>query len=68
MRFVFFDFFQTSGGLLAAIPSEKAEQVIDELRGHGYLAASVIGRVGRIVDFKKSVFSTDDESSLVWFK
>jgi selenide,water dikinase len=34
---------QTSGGLLAAVPSDKASQCIAALHEAGFLAASVVG-------------------------
>ena len=36
---------QTSGGLLAGIPSDRASDCIAELRANGYRHASIIGRV-----------------------
>ena len=36
---------QTSGGLLAGIPSDRAAECVAELRGSGYRQATLIGRV-----------------------
>jgi selenide,water dikinase len=36
---------QTSGGLLAALPNDRAEQVVRELRSAGALAAALIGSI-----------------------
>ena len=36
---------QTSGGLLAAVPAERAEHVVAALRAAGTLAADVVGRI-----------------------
>lgn len=32
---------QTSGGLLAAVPSDQSEPLLDQLRNHGYCAAGI---------------------------
>ena len=32
---------QTSGGLLAAVPSDQSERLLDQLRNHGYCAAEI---------------------------
>jgi selenide, water dikinase len=36
---------QTSGGLLAAVPGQRAPQVVRELRSHGAKAATIIGSI-----------------------
>jgi selenide,water dikinase len=36
---------QTSGGLLAAVPAERVETVVAELRAAGTLAAAVVGQI-----------------------
>jgi len=39
---------QTSGGLLIAVPSDRAEALIADLRGRGTPAAALVGRVGLV--------------------
>lgn len=39
---------QTSGGLLIAVPSDRAEALIADLRGRGTPAAVLVGRVGLV--------------------
>jgi len=36
---------QTSGGLLVSVPHEKADAMLDALRGHGVTEAAVVGRI-----------------------
>jgi selenide,water dikinase len=47
MRALLFDP-QTSGGMLAGVPADKARACIAELAAAGHGAAAVIGRVGRV--------------------
>ncbi len=46
---------QTSGGLLAGIPRERAAACVAELRAAGYSASSVIGQVGAAVSSPRDV-------------
>src|SRR5262249_1496971 len=36
---------QTSGGLLAAVPADKAEEIVRLLRGAGLAEATIVGRI-----------------------
>ncbi|MBA2492739.1 MAG: bifunctional NADH dehydrogenase FAD-containing subunit/selenide, water dikinase SelD, partial [Gammaproteobacteria bacterium] len=46
---------QTSGGLLAAVPSDEAKACVAELRELGYGQASIIGRIRPVVTTALSV-------------
>jgi selenide, water dikinase len=36
---------QTSGGLLAAVPDDKKQEIVSELRKAGVAAATIVGRI-----------------------
>ena len=46
---------QTSGGLLAAIPSDQAADCLTSLKALGYSHSGVIGRVTNLVEAKKAI-------------
>jgi selenide,water dikinase len=48
---------QTSGGLLAAVPEARADEVLAGLRAAGVAAAAVVGRIEKVGDGRISVSS-----------
>ena len=46
---------QTSGGLLAGVPADRAAACVAALRSNGYVHAAIVGRVTGVAGFARDV-------------